>query len=97
MTATATRSIRLVSEIPGPRSRELLARREAAVVAGLGKATPVAVASANGALVHDLDGNTLLDFVSGIGTLAVGHCPPEVVAAVQAQAARLIHLSALGG
>ncbi len=97
MTATATRSIQLVTEIPGPRSRALLARREAAVVAGLGKATPVVVASASGALVHDVDGNTLLDFVSGIGTLAVGHCPPEVVAAIQAQAAQLIHFSALVG
>lgn len=97
MTATATRSVRLVTEIPGPRSRELVARREAAVAAGLGKATPVAVAEASGALVHDVDGNTLLDFVSGIGTLSVGHCPPEVVAAVQAQAAKLIHFSALVG
>jgi 4-aminobutyrate aminotransferase/(S)-3-amino-2-methylpropionate transaminase len=97
MTATATRSIRLVTEIPGPRSRELVARREAAVAAGLGKATPVAVAEASGALITDVDGNTLLDFVSGIGTLAVGHCPPEVTAAITAQAARLIHLSALVG
>jgi 4-aminobutyrate aminotransferase/(S)-3-amino-2-methylpropionate transaminase len=97
MTATDTRSIRLVTEVPGPRSRELVARREAAVVAGLGKATNLAVESASGALVHDVDGNTLLDFVSGIGTLSVGHCPPEVVAAVQAQAAKLIHLSALVG
>lgn len=97
MTASATRSIHLVSEIPGPRSRELLARREAAVIAGLGKATPLAVVEATGALVTDADGNSLLDFVSGIGTLAVGHCPPEVVAAVQAQAARLIHFSALVG
>lgn len=97
MTATAARSIRLVTEIPGPRSRELNARRDAAVVAGLGRATPVAVAEASGALVTDVDGNTLLDFVSGIGTLAVGHCPPEVTAAIQAQAARLIHFSALVG
>jgi 4-aminobutyrate aminotransferase/(S)-3-amino-2-methylpropionate transaminase len=97
MTATVTPSIRLVTEVPGPRSRELLARRDAAVVAGLGRATPVAVESASGALVHDVDGNTLLDFVSGIGTLAVGHCPPEVTAAIQAQAAKLIHLSALVG
>jgi 4-aminobutyrate aminotransferase / (S)-3-amino-2-methylpropionate transaminase / 5-aminovalerate transaminase len=97
MTATAAPSIRLVTEVPGPRSRELVARRDAAVAAGLGKATPVAVAHASGALVTDLDGNTLLDFVSGIGTLATGHCPPEVVAAVQAQAAQLIHFSALVG
>ena len=67
------------------------------MVAGLGRATPVAVAEASGALVTDVDGNTLLDFVSGIGTLAVGHCPPEVTAAIQAQAARLIHFSALVG
>jgi 4-aminobutyrate aminotransferase/(S)-3-amino-2-methylpropionate transaminase len=97
MTATAQRSIQLRTEIPGPRSRELLARRDAAVVAGLGRATPVAVAAASGALVTDVDGNTLLDFVSGIGTLAVGHCPPEVTAAIQAQAGRLIHFSALVG
>lgn len=97
MTATAARSIILRTEIPGPRSRELLARREAAVIAGLGRATPLAVAEASGALVTDVDGNTLLDFVSGIGTLAVGHCPPEVTAAIQAQAAKLIHFSALVG
>lgn len=97
MTTAAARSIRLVTEIPGPRSRELMARRDAAVVAGLGRATPIAVAEASGALVTDVDGNTLLDFVSGIGTLAVGHCPPEVTAAIQAQAARLIHFSALVG
>ncbi|MFV9507676.1 MAG: aspartate aminotransferase family protein [Oscillochloridaceae bacterium umkhey_bin13] len=97
MTATAARKIQLVTEIPGPRSRELVARREAAVVAGLGKATNLAVTAASGALVTDVDGNTLLDFVSGIGTLAVGHCPPEVTAAIQAQASELIHFSALVG
>ncbi|GIV94588.1 aspartate aminotransferase family protein [Chloroflexus aurantiacus] len=97
MTAPAVRHIRLVTEIPGPRSRALLARRDAAVVAGLGRATPIAIASGQGALVTDVDGNTLIDFVSGIGTLAVGHCPPEVVQAIQAQAEHLIHLSALVG
>jgi 4-aminobutyrate aminotransferase/(S)-3-amino-2-methylpropionate transaminase len=97
MTATTARSVRLRTEIPGPRSRELLGRRDAAVVAGLGRATPIAVAEASGALVTDVDGNSLLDFVSGIGTLAVGHCPPEVTAAIQAQAGRLIHFSALVG
>lgn len=97
MTATSTRSIQLVTDVPGPRSREMVARREAAVAHGLGKATQLAVASASGALVTDVDGNVLLDFVSGIGTLAVGHCPPEVTAAIQAQAAQMIHLSALVG
>ncbi|MBC8074908.1 MAG: aspartate aminotransferase family protein [Chloroflexales bacterium] len=97
MTTAATRSISLVTPIPGPHSRDLVARREAAVVNGLYKATPLAVERAEGALVYDADGNTLIDMVGGIGTLAVGHCPPTVVAAMQAQAERLIHLSALVG
>ncbi|MCZ7570525.1 MAG: 4-aminobutyrate--2-oxoglutarate transaminase [Ardenticatenaceae bacterium] len=90
-----TRSINLVTEIPGPRSRALLARRDAAVPRGLYRSTPVVVARAEGALVHDIDGNTFLDFAGGIGALAVGHTAPEVVAALQRQAADLIHVSAL--
>lgn len=97
MTEVATRSIKLVTPIPGPKSQELVARREASVVAGLYKATPLAIDHAAGALVTDVDGNTLLDFITGIGVLAVGHCPPEVVAAIQHQAAQLIHFSALVG
>lgn len=97
MIEPSTQAIRLVTELPGPRSRELVARREASVANGMYRATPIAVAEARGALVTDVDGNTLLDFVSGIGTLAVGHCPAEVVAAIQAQAEQMIHLSALVG
>jgi 4-aminobutyrate aminotransferase/(S)-3-amino-2-methylpropionate transaminase len=91
------RSIQLKTEIPGPKSRDLLARRVAAVPNGLGKATDVVIDRAEGALVHDVDGNTFIDFVGGIGALAVGHCPPPIVAAVQAQAARLIHMGSLVG
>lgn len=97
MTPASTRSIQIRTEIPGPRSRELLARREAAVAAGLYKAHPIAVERAEGALVTDADGNTLIDFIGGIGVLNAGHCPPGVVAAVQEQAARLLHFSALVG
>ncbi|HWQ13236.1 MAG TPA: aspartate aminotransferase family protein [Roseiflexaceae bacterium] len=97
MTTAVGRSIAIRTEIPGPRSRELLARREAAVPNGLYKAHPIAVARAEGALVTDVDGNTFIDFVGGIGVLNAGHCPPEVVAAVQAQAAQLMHFSALVG
>lgn len=92
-----TKYIQLATELPGPRSQQLLARRDAAVPGGLFKATPLAIERGSGALVWDADGNQLLDLVSGIGTLAVGHCPPEVVAAIQAQAAKLIHTSALVG
>ena len=82
-------SIHLKTEIPGPNSRALLARRAAAVPNGLGKATDVVVDRADGALVHDVDGNTLIDFVGGIGALAVGHCPPSVVDAMHAEAQKI--------
>lgn len=88
-------AIDLVTEIPGPKSREVLARRAAAVAAGLAKSTDVVIESASGARVRDVDGNTLLDFAGGIGMLAVGHCPPEVVRAVQEQAAKLVHACAI--
>ena len=90
-------SISLKTEVPGPKSRAMLARRASAVPNGLGKATEVVVERAEGALVHDVDGNTFLDFVGGIGALAVGHCPPAVVQAVQQQAASVIHMGSLVG
>ena len=85
-------SIKLVTEVPGPKSLELVARREAAVPSGAAKLTPLGIASAEGSVVVDLDGNHLLDLAGGIGVLAVGHCPPGVVQAVQDQAADLLHI-----
>jgi 4-aminobutyrate aminotransferase/(S)-3-amino-2-methylpropionate transaminase len=93
--ASAEPSIRLVTEVPGPRSREIVARREAATPRGATRLTPIAVERAEGAVVEDADGNRLLDFAGGIGVLAVGHCPPRVVEALAAQAARLIHICAI--
>jgi 4-aminobutyrate aminotransferase/(S)-3-amino-2-methylpropionate transaminase len=90
-----SRAIRLRTEIPGPRSREIVARREAAMPSGAAKLTPIAVASAHGAVIADVDGNELLDFAGGIGTLALGHTPDAVVRAVQDQAARMIHVCAI--
>ena len=74
--------IDLKTEIPGPEARSWLDRRSAAVSTGLARATDVVVERAEGALVHDVDGNTLIDFAGGIGMLAVGHCPPQVSAAL---------------
>src|SRR5919112_1056099 len=90
-------SIRLKTEVPGPRSTALLSRRAAAAPAGLGKATDVVVERAEGALVHDVDGNTLIDFVGGIGALAVGHCPPAVVQAMHDEAQKLVHMCSMVG
>jgi 4-aminobutyrate aminotransferase/(S)-3-amino-2-methylpropionate transaminase len=87
--------IRLNTEIPGPQGKRLLARRAAAVPSGLGRATDVVVERAEGALVFDVDGNTLIDLAGGIGMLAVGHSPQPVVQAIQRQAEKFIHPCAL--
>jgi 4-aminobutyrate aminotransferase/(S)-3-amino-2-methylpropionate transaminase len=84
-------SIQLLTEIPGPRSREILARKENAVAAAMTVQAPLVVDSALGVVVTDVDGNRLLDLTGGIGCLAVGHSHPHVVEAVQQQAARFLH------
>lgn len=90
-------SIHLKTSVPGPRSQALLARRMTAVPNGLAKATDVVVERAEGALVHDVDGNTFIDFVGGIGALAVGHCPPAVIQAMHEEAQKLVHMCSLVG
>jgi 4-aminobutyrate aminotransferase/(S)-3-amino-2-methylpropionate transaminase len=85
-------SIKLVTEIPGPASRALHARRQAAVPRGIYQASSIYVRSAHGVVVEDVDGNRLLDFAGGIGTLNVGHTDAGVVQAVQRQAADLTHM-----
>jgi 4-aminobutyrate aminotransferase/(S)-3-amino-2-methylpropionate transaminase len=90
-------AIQLQTEVPGPQSRAIAARREAATPRGAAKASSIVITKAEGALLTDADGNTLIDFAGGIGALAVGHCPPNVVAALQDQAEKLIHLCAIVG
>lgn len=90
-------TINLLTELPGPKSKAIVERREAATPRGASKLTPVAIVKAQGAAVTDADGNTFLDFAGGIGVLAVGHCPPNVVNAVKTQAEDLIHLCAIVG
>jgi len=87
--------IRLNTEVPGPRAKEILGRRAAAVPSGLAKATDVVVERAEGALVFDVDGNTLIDLAGGIGMLGVGHSPEAVTTAIKRQADRCIHPCAL--
>src|SRR6267154_1713184 len=87
----ATRAIRLLTEIPGPRSREILERKERVVADPLSVYLPIVVAEGRGATLTDVDGNTFLDFAGGVGCLNVGHAHPRVVEAVQEQAARFLH------
>jgi 4-aminobutyrate aminotransferase/(S)-3-amino-2-methylpropionate transaminase len=83
--------IRLVTSVPGPRSRALMERRQRAVPRGASHATPVFAASAEGARVTDVDGNVYLDLAGGIGVMNVGHSHPDVVSAVTRQAAAFSH------
>jgi 4-aminobutyrate aminotransferase / (S)-3-amino-2-methylpropionate transaminase / 5-aminovalerate transaminase len=87
----ATSSIQLRTDVPGPRSREILDRHERVVAAPLSIYLPLVIASGEGALLTDVDGNTFVDFTGGIGCLAVGHSHPRVVEASQEQAARFTH------
>jgi 4-aminobutyrate aminotransferase/(S)-3-amino-2-methylpropionate transaminase len=85
------RFVSLSTQVPGPKSTELLEKRSRYVPKGVGNNTPVFVSKAEGALLHDVDGNTFLDFAGAIGTINAGHCPPEVVQAIQKQAEQYIH------
>src|SRR4051794_29810942 len=87
----ATRAIRLQTDIPGPRSRQILERKARAVADPLSVYLPIVVAEGRGSTLTDVDGNTFLDFAGGVGCLNVGHAHPRVGEAVQEQAARFLH------
>ena len=86
------KTIQLRSEIPGPKSRALMQRREAAVPRGPYHATPIFAARSEGAVIEDVDGNRYLDFAGGIGCLNTGHRPAEVDSAIRAQLEKYLHL-----
>src|SRR6266540_7373266 len=86
-----TRAIELRTEIPGPKSRAILERKERVVADPLSVFLPVVVDEARGATLTDVDGNTFVDFTGGVGCLNVGHSHPRVVAAAQEQLSRFSH------
>src|SRR6202162_5268886 len=86
------KTIKIRTEIPGPKSRALLARREAAIPRGPSLGTSIFAAKAQGATIEDVDGNRYLDFAGGIGCLNVGHRAPKVQKAVQEQLDKFLHL-----
>lgn len=81
----------VATELPGPRSKELARRRAGAVASSVSSALPCYVAEASGAILVDVDGNSLIDLGAGIAVVGVGHADPTVVDAVQAQVARFSH------
>lgn len=86
-----TRTIELKTEIPGPRSREILARKERVIAEPLSIYLPLVIAEGRGATLTDVDGNTFVDFAGGVGCLNVGHSHPRVVEALRDHAERFTH------
>ena len=84
---------KLVTEIPGPRSKEWIARRNDAMPSAFPAIHPIVAAQASGAIVEDVDGNRLIDFATGISVLNVGHSPSDVVEAAERQLERDTHTS----
>src|SRR6516165_9295110 len=84
-------TIQLRTPIPGPKSQELMRRRNAAVARGVAHATPIFAARAEGAVLDDVDGNRYIDFAGGIGCLNVGHRSPAIVKAIEDQLDRYMH------
>ena len=86
-----TKTIELRTEIPGPRSREILERKERVVADPLSIYHNLVIERAQGATLTDVDGNTFIDFTGGVGCLNVGHSHPRVVEAAQEQLERFSH------
>lgn len=82
---------RLVTELPGPKSRALHERRVAAVSSAIGSTWPVYAQAADRGVIVDVDGNSLIDMGAGIAVTNVGNANPEVVTALQDQAANFTH------
>src|SRR6266446_4268408 len=79
--------------LPGPKARTLLDRDEKYTSPSYTRIYPLVCARGSGAVIEDVDGNLFLDFTAGIAVTATGHCHPQVVAAIQDQASKLIHMS----
>ena len=86
-----TRAIEIRTAIPGPRSQEIIERKERVIAAPLSLVHPIVVAEGRGATLTDVDGNTYIDFTGGVGCLNVGHSHPRLVEAAQEQLARFGH------
>ena len=92
-TLAHTKLPRLITSLPGPNAKRVVEQDHRYISPSYTRSYPLVAKRGLGALVEDADGNTFLDFNAGIAVVATGHCHPEVVAAVQRQAAELIHMS----
>lgn len=83
----------IITSLPGSKTLDLVERDRAVTSPSYTRDYPLVVARGEGCMVEDVDGNVFLDMTAGIAVTATGHCHPEVVRAIQEQAANLIHMS----
>src|ERR1700690_1733223 len=91
--ATETKLPRINTALPGPKSQLVIDYDKKFMSPSYMRDYPLVAERAYGSIVEDPDGNTFLDFAAGIAVCSTGHCHPKVVAAIQQQAAELIHMS----
>jgi len=84
---------KLSTTLPGPRAQKIVAQDEGLMSPSYTRSYPLVVKRGYGCRIEDVDGNEFLDFTAGIAVNSTGHCHPEVVKAIQEQAAKLIHMS----
>ncbi len=82
---------KIITELPGPKSKEVIERRKKEIPSAVGCASPFVIKRGEGAMIEDLDGNIVMDWVGGIGALNIGYSNEDVVAAVKNQAERYFH------
>ena len=92
-TATETKLPQIKTPLPGPRGKQVIEYDSKYISPSLHREYPLVAERASGAIVEDADGNAFLDFAAGIAVCSTGHCHPKVVAAIQRQAAELIHIA----
>jgi 4-aminobutyrate aminotransferase len=93
ITATETKTPRLITALPGPKAKSIIERDAKFMLGSFTRDYPLVAKSGRGAMVEDVDGNLFLDFAAGIAVCSTGHCHPKVVDAIQKQSAELIHMS----
>lgn len=92
-TQMETKLPHLVTPLPGPQAQKILKLDDTYISPSYTRSYPLVARRGSGAMIEDTDGNIFLDFAGGIAVVSTGHCHPEVVAAIQKQAAELIHIS----
>ncbi len=92
-TTLEVKTPRLLTALPGPNAKRVLEQDAKFMSPSYTRDYPLVAKRGHGAIVEDVDGNAFLDFAAGIAVCSTGHCHPKVVAAIQKQAAELIHMS----